>query len=424
MPLLTQAKKAFEHSFGYALAVAAFFWRRMLPNTTFIAITGSNGKTTAAALCASILAGQAPTIRSAHRNNLNGISHTLLRARPRHRFVVVEVGISRPSQMRKYAWLLRPDIAVVTGVALEHTARFKEIRSGAGEKEKLLLGLPKHGVAVLNADNPWTAEMRPPEGRSSIWFGLAAGSDVSAESVEARWPGRLRFRAKIGEESVAIETQFVGMHWTQSTLAALGGALACGVPLAATVAPVRRLAPRNARLEPVSAPSGATFLRDDHNGSMPTTEVAFATMEGARAERKFVVTGDYAGLPDEEKVRRQRLGRMAAEIFDVAVFVGELASVSAEAARQAGMSGEAVKAFLWPEDAALFLREELRSGDLVLLRGLVAEHLTRILYRQFGEVGCWASDCGRRTQCDSCPELRVAPQEPLPVQISRGWQGA
>ena len=115
---------------------------------------------------------------------------------------------------------------------------------------------------------------------------------------------------------------------------------------------------------------------------------------------------------------------MAAEIFDVAVFVGELASVSAEAARQAGMSGEAVKAFLWPEDAALFLREELRSGDLVLLRGLVAEHLTRILYRQFGEVGCWASDCGRRTQCDSCPELRFAPQEPLPVQISRVWQGA
>src|SRR5258708_28246734 len=72
--------------------VAAFVWRRLLFRTTFIAITGSVGKTTAKECLAAILASHGPTLATfANQNDFSGVPKTLLRVRPKHRFAVVEV---------------------------------------------------------------------------------------------------------------------------------------------------------------------------------------------------------------------------------------------------------------------------------------------------------------------------------------------
>jgi hypothetical protein len=60
-----------------------------------------------------------------------------------------------------------------------------------------------------------------------------------------------------------------------------------------------------------------------------------------------------------------------------------------------------------PAQAAAYLKTELRSGDLVLIKGRATEHLSRIVFAQFGQIGCWTTSCRKRISCDICAQLRL-----------------
>ncbi|MEJ2083623.1 MAG: Mur ligase family protein [Acidobacteriota bacterium] len=83
---------------GPVLYWAAYAWRRLLRGTTFIAITGSLGKTTAKDCLAAILGDHYSTFRTVGTQNARRLlSLNLLRVRPWHRFAVLEVA-RRPTE--------------------------------------------------------------------------------------------------------------------------------------------------------------------------------------------------------------------------------------------------------------------------------------------------------------------------------------
>ena len=217
----------------------AFLWRRVMFRTTFIAITGSVGKTTTKEVIAAILAGSAePVIANfASENTLPEIARTMLRVRPSHRFAVFEIAAGgKPGRIASGARLVAPNIAVILSVARTHTHTFPTLESTAREKSALLKYLRPGGVAILNTDDPHVSAMTPPRGAKMVRFGTGADADLRAENTASQWPRRLSFQvtAKLPESSatkVQIDSQLVGLHWTSALLAALAIARECGIPL-------------------------------------------------------------------------------------------------------------------------------------------------------------------------------------------------
>lgn len=121
-------------------------------------------------------------------------------------------------------------------------------------------------------------------------------------------------------------------------------------------------------------------------------------------DRRIAVWGDYADTSEKPRKRMRVLGEAVAQSADLAMFVGERAELARRAA-EAARSGLETRAFPSLEEAAEFLRQELREGDLVLLKGRTTQHLSRLFFSQFGEVACWTSDCNKTCLCDSCDEL-------------------
>ena len=78
---------------GKALSAAAAIWRRVLFRTRVVGITGSYGKSTAVKLLAAMLGSKHPVnwLGTPNNGRLAG-AQTLLAARPRHRFTVIELG--------------------------------------------------------------------------------------------------------------------------------------------------------------------------------------------------------------------------------------------------------------------------------------------------------------------------------------------
>jgi len=93
--------------------------------------------------------------------------------------------------------------------------------------------------------------------------------------------------------------------------------------------------------------------------------------------RKVAVLGDMAELGRHTEAAHREIGRRAAELGIGQLFaVGKMASVTAQAARQAGLGR--VMEFPDVEAAAGIVKNFLKSGDLVLLKASRSSRLERL----------------------------------------------
>lgn len=381
--------------------------RRFLRRTTFIAISGSNGKTTATRCLSEVLASVAPTRSTRYnRNTFMGITETIAFCNPwKTRYAVFEAAAGREGGIRQAMKLIRPDISVMLSVFLEHRSFFRNIEAVAREKGILLAELPEHGVAVINADDPRVAEMPIPPGRKVIRFGSSADCDVYHENAESAWPQLLRFTVVIGEERKEIETRLLGLHWTGPILACISVAHHLGVPLDRIASVIREVRPYPARMQVVRMPSGATVIRDEFKGSEHTVAAAFEEMRKANANRKILVFCDLSESSKSPRDRLERIGKRVAQIFDEAIFIGPSADHAIRGARSAGLSEEYLSAFDGFQAAAHSLKARLGPGDLVLLKAQRDHQLDRLFFSLLGEVRCTVPVCSVRSICDDCPQF-------------------
>jgi aminoacyl-tRNA hydrolase len=355
---------------------AATYRRHMLGGVTFIGVTGSCGKTTTKELIAGVLGARMRGRRTP--GNLTGspyLERTVIRTRPRDGFCVAEMGLCNdgPSRFENILRLVRPTIGVVTVIGTDHYSFYRSAEGIAAEKGKLIEALPPTGTAVLNADDPLVIGMAERTRARVLTYGTGDDADVRATEVEARWPDPLAFTVTHGDEAARVTTMLHGAHLLPDVLAALAVGVAMGVPLADAAAGAGTVPPFEQRLRPEAHPDGYTLVRDDFKASLWSIPRALRFVEEAQASRKVVVIGTISDFPGKSDKAYASVAREAREVADLVVFVGSNSSKALKARRHDG--DEAVQAFYSREVAAEFLRDELRAGDLVLIKSSESDRL-------------------------------------------------
>lgn len=397
-----------------ALLAFAAAWRRCLFRTTFIAISGSLGKTSCTEVVGEVLASRYRTRRTKRgHNHYAGIARTMLHVMPWHRYAVVEIGIERPGEMKRFVRAVKPDIAIWLSVARTHTMNFRTLETTAQEKSILVGGLKTGGIAILNDDNPYIAAYDPPSHVTTYYYGNTTRSICNASNASSLWPERLSFDVRIGDERAAVQTRFVGTHWTSSLLPAFIVAKIAGVTPSGAANVLSRYEPLPLRMAPVELPGGATMLRDERNASVDTMAAALKVLGEATAERRIILFSDVSDSKDKPRVRLRRCGREIAAVADAALFLGENCEHTAKAAIEAGMRADQVWSFYNIEDAVTHLKLELRAGDLLLVRGRVVDHMMRVYLSMVRDVGCWLNYCPKNIDCERCGELKGRKKSPV-----------
>jgi UDP-N-acetylmuramyl pentapeptide synthase len=409
---LGQAVLGGEHRPSWPAAAGSFFWlpptrlrRRMLRGTTFVAVTGSLGKSTTCHLLEALLAELGPVSpMRLGANQPRKLTKTVFRTWSRHSSCVYELQASGPNTLDEILWACEPDVGVVTTVASDHLSAFRTLEATAREKAKLVASLSESGVAVLNADDPYVRAMAPLARGRVVLFGRADEAELRAEDVRASFPDCLAFTLIAAGARIPVQTRLVGEHWLSVTLAALATAWALGVPLERATRRLAEVEPYRSRLSVLEAPTGVTFLRDDFKGSSWALQPALDTLEAARAARKIAVLGRIT----DDKRRPRKLYPEAAlttrRVADLVAVVGPDAH-HALAARSAE-NDNSILAFETTPEAMAELSGIFRPGDLVLVKGaLKAEHLERISLAQTLEVRCRRARCRKNIRCDECRNL-------------------
>lgn len=115
-----------------------------------IGITGSCGKTSTKDLL-SLLLGQEETHKTAaNLNNLLGVPLTLLGIEPdKHKYAVVEAGMNEPGEMARLAWMIEPDISIITMVGAAHLEGVGSLYNIAYEKSALGRSTRRNGRVIF-----------------------------------------------------------------------------------------------------------------------------------------------------------------------------------------------------------------------------------------------------------------------------------
>ena len=125
-------------------------WRQQFKGTV-IGVTGSVGKTSTKDLLGALL-GPSAFITEANLNNLIGVPLMILRLdHAKHRFAVIEAGMSVPGELKISAEVMRPNLAIVTAVAPVHLAGVESLAGVASEKSQLVAALTASGKAIMPA---------------------------------------------------------------------------------------------------------------------------------------------------------------------------------------------------------------------------------------------------------------------------------
>ncbi len=334
------------------------------------AVTGSNGKTSTREMMAAVVGRQYRTISSAKNfNNEIGVPLTLLRLMAGHEWVVAELGMNHPGEIRRLGRICRPRVGVITNIGPAHLEGLGSMASIRDAKGELLETLAPEGTAVLNYDDPRCLELARRSPVTVLGFGMSPSAGIRAEGVQVK--GRCsHFTLHFPEEALPVTLQTPGRFMVSNALAAAAVGCCLGVPAGKIKAGLEAFQPVSGRSMIVDTAVGIHVIDDTYNanpGSMRAAIMLLADL--SRGRRSFLAVGDMRELGDQAAALHRQIGAAAARagIFRLAA-TGVFAPEVAAGALSGGMRAEQVLVGS-REDLLRDLQERLEPGDWVLAKG-------------------------------------------------------
>ena len=351
--------------------------RRANPALRVVAITGSQGKTSAKDMLAAVLADAAPTVATYQSfNNELGLPLTVLRADPSTRYLVLEMGARGIGHLAELCAVAPPDVSLVLNVGVAHLGEFGSQEAIARAKGEIVEALGPDGIAVLNLDDPLVAGMAPRTRGRVRTFGRGPGAGLRLESLEVDDLGRPSFDLHQGSHRVRVQLRLLGEHQATNAAAAATVGLALGLSLdgiAHSLAGIEALSPW--RMELRERADGLIVVNDAYNANPDSMRAALETLAriGRRTGRRTVaVLGEMRELGEAGPQQHRAVGRVTRELgIDQVLVVGEAAREIIVGNDTAAFAGSV-------SDATDVVRKNVDGSEVVLVKASRAAGLERV----------------------------------------------
>lgn len=314
-----------------ALGEIAAYYRHLFQGPV-IAITGSNGKTTAKEFISQVIEKKFKVLSSqGNFNNLIGVPLTLLRYRPDHEVIVMEAGISEMGEMDRLGEIIQPDHIVLTSIGLAHLEGLTSLSQIFQEKTRLLRFHTKKGGIFVNGDDARLAKLAS-EGAKR--YGFSAGCDIQGRVIEEGLEGTLLEISFAGKEKFAVRLRGNGKPFCLSALAAVAVGQSLGLSNKELEERLTLVEPQPHRGRIMALNEEIYLIDDTYNANPSSTEEALRTLKSLGEGRRIgAVLGDMMELGADSEKLHQQLGRFIGNLhLDFLITYGQKAHKIGEAA--------------------------------------------------------------------------------------------
>lgn len=358
-----------------AMGTLAHAWRKRF-NIPFIAVTGSNGKTTTKNMIASIFTAACnnhPDNVLATLGTLNnhwGLPLTLARLNKEHHYAVIEMGMNHFGEIDYLSRLTQPNIAIITNAGASHLEGVGDLAGVARAKAEIFNGLVEGGMAILNRDDhfydQWSSSVK-----HHCSFGLHEKADVRADITLVNNQQHLNITTPKGK--VEITLPLLGQHNALNALAATAAAMNAGIDLKHIKMGLEAVAPASGRMQVHTISNGITIIDDTYNANPLSLQAAVDTLATFNG-KKIIVLGDMKELGQDAAALHKTAGtNMRTAGIDYLLTLGELTQHTSNA------FGEKAQHFNEANALITALKPLLNNTTTILVKGSRSMHMEKVI---------------------------------------------
>jgi len=270
----------------------------------FIAITGSNGKTTTKELVHAVLSTTYRTYTTVgNLNNHIGVPLTILKVGFDAQVAVIEMGANHQKEIESYCAYTLPTHGIITNVGKAHLEGFGGVEGVLKGKGELFDFLKAHGgAAFICKDFEYFAEMS--KGLQEIhWYGTKKG-EVTASIIKSE--PFLEVDVTQGLPAHVLRTQLVGSYNIFNVLVALSiGRLFC-VDYQTIFDAIESYTPSNSRSQLVEK-DGNHIILDAYNANPSSMSAAIENFAKLDVTDKILFLGGMMELGEQSMEEHQNL---------------------------------------------------------------------------------------------------------------------
>ena len=357
-----------EDTLGALQDLAAY--NREMCNIPVVGITGSSGKTTTKDLLAGILSTRWRTVKTPENyNNEIGLPLTLLELDEQSEIGVAEMGMRGLGQIQLLCRIAKPTVAMITNIGEAHMELLGSVDNIARAKGEILDQIPESGFALLHGASAYIRrEAKRCRGRV-IYFGF--GEDCEARAVDlSLTPRGSTFTVVYGGCREEYSLALPGEHNVLNALAASVVCRELGFSPQEIARGLGQVAISAKRLD-IQEVNGISIIDDTYNANPASVKGALQVLQQVAQDRRTIaVLGDMQELGDRTREGHLEVGGEAARLgINLLVAVGDKARHIAQGAGESGMADARISHCANNEEASALLKDMLRPGDVVLVKG-------------------------------------------------------
>lgn len=263
----------------------------------FIAITGSNGKTTTKELIHAVLSASYKTYTTqGNLNNHIGVPLTLFSIQNDAQMAVIEMGANHLKEIESYCRIALPTHGIITNCGKAHLEGFgsvEGVRKAKGELYDFLRA--NKGTALVMWDYDYLQTMSV--GISTIIkYGTVPGTDITGNLVQSE--PYLSVSIRHGANIRDMKTQLVGNYNLPNILAAVAVGKQFNVSDEKIKQAIENYAPSNSRSQLIKM-NGNNIILDAYNANPTSMRAAIENFASLQAKNKVLMLGGMAELGAE-----------------------------------------------------------------------------------------------------------------------------
>jgi UDP-N-acetylmuramoyl-L-alanyl-D-glutamate--2,6-diaminopimelate ligase len=313
--------------------LAATFYGHPSRDLTVVGITGTNGKTTTAYLvgalfeAAAVRCGMLGTIvyrtgaeeRDAVRTTPESVDiQQMLREMVSHQCGACAMEVSSHALSQHRVDETRFAAAVFTNLTRDHLDFHGDLESYFAAKRRLFEMLGPAAAAVINIDDPRGASLAGLGGRT-LTYAIDRPADIHPSKLTQTIRG-FAFEAITPAGPIEVRSRLVGRPNIYNTLAAIGAAMACGLPGDAIARGIAALEGVPGRFQIVSGEGDDITVVVDYAHTDDALKNLLETARPLATARLITVFG--AG-GDRDRTKRPLMGHVAARLSDLVILTSD-----------------------------------------------------------------------------------------------------
>ena len=327
-----------------------------------VGITGSNGKTTTTKIIANVLSKSSSTLNN--YNNEIGMPLSIFNAKQNSKNLVIEMGAAKPGDIKYLSSILKPNIGVITNIGNSHLEKLKNIKGVLKVKSELVSNIKNGGYLVVPNENKehlkfWEKIIR---GKELITFGTEKNADFYAINIKSSIK-KQEFNIISDKYNIdhKIKTSLSGVHNIKNILAAF--AVSYLIENSPKLFNQRLEKNTQVRQKQQKWIRGSLLIDDTYNANPESVKKAIDFLSNSN-KRKVFIMGDMLELGRYRKKMHADVGQYARrKKVDVFLGFGELTKYAVSGYGKNGLF------FNNENDLKKFIKENIKSGDVVLIKG-------------------------------------------------------